>query len=252
MIPRTKFIRRKFRSTVAALAALTVGGLCIALPATASAQITVSAFPVPPTLDEPSPNTQVSQVEPAIEPAPDGSNAEWFLVNAQWQDLLSVTPTGTMTAVGTGFATDAGAPDAYASVDADGYDWVLDNYQGSPEQALYAVGAPGTSRAGVTRVASFNGYSEDMTLGSDGAIYIGDNAGNIIQCRITAAPSATCDPAPITGPFDGGAYAIGSGGNAIWFTDAAGDFSSLQRAGSFSWSLLDRGKHRPWDDGDCR
>lgn len=233
LIPRTKLIRRKFRSTIAALAAVAVGGLCIALPATASAQIAVSAFRVPPTLDEPSPNTHVSQVEPAIEPAPDGSNAEWFLVNAQWQDLLSVTPTGTMTHVGTGFASDAGAPDTYASVDADGFDWVLDNFQGSPEQALYAAGAPGSSHAGVTRVASFNGYSEDMTLGSDGDIYIGDNAGNIIQCAITAAPSATCVPAPITGPFDGGAYSIGSGGNAIWFTDAAGDFNGYS-AGAFS------------------
>ena len=181
---------------------------------------------MPATLDKPSPNTKVSQLEPAIEPAPDGSNAEWFLVNAQWQDLLSLTPAGTMTAVGTGFATDAGAPDAYASVDADGYDWILDNYQGSPEQALYAVGAPGTARAGVTKVATFDGYSEDMTLGSDGTLYIGDNSGNIIQCRITAAPAAECNPAPITGAFDGGAYAMGSGGGAVWFTDAAGNFGS--------------------------
>ena len=121
LIPRTKFMRRKFRSTIAALTALIVSGLCIALPGTASAQIAVSAFPVPPTLDQPSPNTDVSQAEPAIEPAPDGSNVEWFLVNAQWQDLLSMTPTGTMAHVGTGFATDVGPPDAYASVDADGF-----------------------------------------------------------------------------------------------------------------------------------
>ena len=166
MIPRTKFIRRKFRSAAATLAALTVGGLCIALPGTAAAAITVSAFPVPPTLDQPSPHTGISLVEPAIEPAPNGSNAEWFLVNAQWQDLLSVTPVGAMTAVGTGFANDAGAPDAYASVDARGFDWILDNYQGSPEQRLYAVGATGSPHPGVTTVASFNGYSEDMTLGS--------------------------------------------------------------------------------------
>src|ERR1700735_4874993 len=103
LIPRTKFIRRKFRSTIAALTALIVGGLCVALPGTASAHIAVSPCPVPPTLDQPSPNTGISQVEPAIEPAPDGSNAEWFVVSAQWQDVLSVTPTGTMAHVGTGF-----------------------------------------------------------------------------------------------------------------------------------------------------
>jgi hypothetical protein len=175
----------------------------------------------------------ISQVEPAIEPAPDGSNAEWFVTNAQWQDVLSVTPTGTMAQVGTGFATDAGAPDTYASADADGFDWVLDNYQGSPEQALYAVGPPGSARAGVTRVASFNGYSEDMTIGSDGHLYMADNAGNIIQCAITAKPSATCVPAPISGPFDGGAYSIGSGGSDIWFTDAAGDLNAYT-SGTFS------------------
>jgi hypothetical protein len=225
-------MRRKFRSTIAALA-LTVGGLCIALPGTASAQIAVSAFPVPPTLDQASPNTDVSQAEPAIEPAPDGSNVEWFLVNAQWQDLLSMTPTGTMAHVGTGFATDVGPPDAYASVDADGFDWILDNFQGSPEQALYAAGAPGSPHAGVTRVASFNGYSEDMTVGSDGHLYIADNDGNIIRCAITRAPSAVCVPAPISGPFDGGAYSIGSGGNAIWFTDAAGNFNAYS-GGAFS------------------
>jgi hypothetical protein len=225
LIPRTKFMRRKFRSTIAALTALIVSGLCIALPGTASARVAVSAFPVPPTLDQPSPSSDTSQLEPAIEPAPDGSNSEWFVVNAQWQDLLSITPTGTMGHVGTGFATDAGPPDTYASVDADGFDWILDNSQGSPEQALYAAGPPHSPHAGVTRVASFNGYSEDMTLGSDGELYIADNAGNIIKCAITKAPSAVCVRAPISGPFDGGAYSIGSAGNAIWFTDAAGNLN---------------------------
>jgi hypothetical protein len=238
LIPRTNFMRRKFRSAIATLTTLIVGGLCVALPGTASARIAVSAFTVPPTLDKPSPSKSVSLVEPAIEPAPDGSNSEWFLVNAQWQDLLSVTPTGTMGHVGTGFSTDSGPPDTYASVDADGFDWILDNSQGSPEQALYAAGAPGSPHAGVTRVASFNGYSEDITLGSDGDLYIADNAGNIIQCAIKTAPSAICVPAPISGPFDGGAYSIGSGGNAIWFTDAAGNLNAYS-GGVFSgpyWS----------------
>jgi hypothetical protein len=226
LITRTTFIRRKFRSTAAAGAALAVTWLGIALPGTALARITVSGFRVPPTLDQPSPNTSVSELEPAIEPAPDGSDAEWFVVNAQWQDLLSVTPSGSMTSVGTGFANDLGAPDTYASVDADGFDWVLDNYQGSPEQALYAVAPKGTPRAGVNQVASFNGYSEDITLGSDGALYIADNSGDMIRCYITAAPSADCVPAPITAPFDGGAYSVGSGGSDIWFTDAAGELDS--------------------------
>jgi len=192
VIPRTKFVGLKFRSFATGLAAFAVAGLWIALPASASAQITVSAFPVPATLDRPSPNTKASEVGPAIEPAPDGSNAEWFLVNAQWQDLLSVTPTGTMTKVTTGFSTDAGPPDTYASVDADGFDWVLDNDQGSPEQTLYAIGPKGTPSGGLNRVASFNGYSQDMALGSDGAIYIADNSGNVVKCQITATPTAAC------------------------------------------------------------
>ena len=80
-------------------------------------------------------------LEPAIEPAPDGSNAEWFVVSGQSQDLLSITPTGQQTRVASGLPADSGYPDNYASVDADGYDWVLDNDQGQPENVLYAVGA---------------------------------------------------------------------------------------------------------------
>jgi hypothetical protein len=72
-----------------------------------------------------------------------------------------------------------------------------------------------------------------MTLGADGDLYIADNAGNIIQCKITTAPSATCVPAPISASFDGGAYSIGSGGSAIWFTDAAGNLNAYS-SGAFS------------------
>ena len=76
------------------------------------------------------------------------------------------------------FASDSGTPVNYASVDADGYDWVLDNDQGQPENVLYAVGAADSPSPGLNPVARFGDYGQDMTLGPDGALYISDNDGH--------------------------------------------------------------------------
>ena len=65
---------RKLRS-IAVL--LLMAAAALMLPAIASAQVTVSAYPV--TLDT-APVGSNSTLEPAIAPAPDGANAEWFVV----------------------------------------------------------------------------------------------------------------------------------------------------------------------------
>jgi virginiamycin B lyase len=189
--------------------------------------VAVTSFPVSPQLVATAGVGGALQV-PALAPAPDGSDAEWMIVNGGRQDLISVTPTGQQKMVRlSAFQSDNGPPDVYESVDADGFDWVLDNDQGAPEDNLYAVGAASSESPGVNPVATFNGYAEDMTLGSDGALYITDNAGNIIRCQLTPVPSATCSRTPLNEAFDGGGYAIGGGAGLVWFTDATGELGAI-------------------------
>jgi macrodomain Ter protein organizer (MatP/YcbG family) len=211
------------RSTIVAV--LVAVGAGFALPAVVDAKVTVTGYEVSPALDG-TPAGGTTAVEPAIAPAPDGSNAEWFVVSGQSQNLLSITPTGQQASVVTGLASDAGSPDNYASVVADGYDWILDNDQG-PGNVLYAVGAADSPSPGLNPVARFGDYGQDMTLGPDGALYVSDNDG-IIRCEISAAPSAACTAAAIPPPFytGAGAFAIGAGGNAVWFTDGAGELGA--------------------------
>jgi streptogramin lyase len=242
LIYGTGQIHRKLRS---AAAVLTIAAAwCLALPGIASATVSVSGIQASTALDG-IPSGGNTLLEPAIAPAPDGSNAEWFVVSGQNQDLLSITPTGQQSRVGRGLPTDSGYPDNYASVDADGYDWVLDNDQGQPENVLYAVGAANSPSPGLNPVAGLNGYAEDMTLGPDGALYISDNAGGVIRCGITTTPTASCAEAAITAPFDGGAYAIGNSGASVWFTDAAGELGSYASPNTFAGPFATLGNIDP-------
>lgn len=226
LIHRTSNEHRKLRWTTA----VTVASAALALPAVAGAQVTVSGYPVSSSL-APAPSGGISIVEPAIAPAPDGSDAEWFVVSGTKQWLLSISPTGQQSSVANGLASDDGTPVNYASVDADGYDWVLDNDQG-PGNVLYAVGASDSPSPGLNPVARFGDYGQDLTLGPDGALYASDNDG-IIRCQITAAPSASCSTVAIPPPFytGAGAFAIDGGGNAVWFTDGAGELGAYASNG---------------------
>lgn len=226
---------RKLRSSAAMVAAMAASLAVVAwllLPAVAGAKVLVTGYEISPSLDA-APSGGNTTIEPAIAPAPDGSDAEWFVVSGQNQDLLSITPTGEQSRVVRGLASDAGSPDNYASVVADGYDWILDNDQG-PGNVLYAVGAADSPNPGLNPVARFGDFGQDMTLGADGALYVSDNAG-IIRCEITPAPSATCTTAAIPPPFytGAGAFAIGAGGDSIWFTDG-GDQLGGYSAGGFT------------------
>jgi virginiamycin B lyase len=227
-------MHRKLRwVTLACLGLLAPAGLS-AMPQSAlgasshsTENVTVTSFPVSPQLVATGGAGGTLQV-PALAPAPDGSDSEWIIVDGGRQDLISVTPTGQQKMVQlSAFQSDNGPPDVYASVDADGFDWVLDNDQGAPEDNLYAVGAASSESPGVNPVATFNGYAEDMTLGADGALYITDNAGNIIRCQISAVPSASCSTTPLNEAFDGGGYAIGGGAGLVWFTDATGELGTI-------------------------
>ena len=229
-------MHRKLRWTAAvavgAAVAFASAALALAAPSVAGAQagprITVSAHPV--ALDA-APSGANSLVEPAITAAPDGSDAEWFVLSGRSQALLSISPTGRQSTIAAGLAADAGQPVSYASVAADGYDWILDNDQG-PGNVLYAVGAAGSPSPGLNQVARLGDYGQDMTLGPDGSLYIADNDG-VIRCRITPAPAASCAAAVIPPPFyDGaGAFAIDGGGNAVWFTDGAGTLGAYAATG---------------------
>ena len=234
LIHRTNLTHSKLRSAVAAatVAVVAFAVSVMAGPGAASAQatpqITVSGFRV--TMDSAPVGTN-SSVEPAITAAPDGSDAEWFVVNGRNQSLLSISPTGRQSTIASGLASDAGTPVTYASVVADGYDWILDNDQG-PGNVLYAVGASNSPSPGLNPVARFGDYGQDMTLGPDGSLYIADNDG-VIRCRITAAPSASCSTAPVPPPFYNGAgtFAIDGGGNAVWFTDGSGELGAYGSGG---------------------
>jgi hypothetical protein len=214
------------------IAALAIIGAALLLPAVAGAQttpkITLSAYPV--SLDA-APAGGNSLVEPAISAAADGSNAEWFVLSGRTQNLISISPTGQQSTVASGLASDNGAPVTYASVDADGYDWILDNDQG-PGNVLYAVGAADSPSPGLNPVARFGDYGQDMTLGPDGSLYIADNDG-IIRCRISSAPSASCATESIPSPFytGAGAFAVDGGGNAVWFTDGSGGLGAYSSNG---------------------
>jgi streptogramin lyase len=229
---------------VAAVGIVAAGGACLAMPAIANAGVTVSGIPASTSLDAVPPGGN-TLLQPAIAPAPDGSNAEWFVVSGQNQDLLAITPTGQQSRIALGLPADSGYPDTYASVDADGYDWILDNDQGQPENVLYAVGAASSPNPGLNPVAGFNGYAQDMTLGPDGALYLSDNAGGVIRCRVTPTPSANCAEAGIADPFDGGAYAIGNSGSSVWFTDAAGALGSYVAPETFAGPFATPGNIDP-------
>lgn len=222
--------RWKLRSTSLAVLA---GTVALILPAAAEASVTVAGYPVSTSLVY-VPSGGNTAVEPAIEPAPDGSDAEWVTVSGDRQNVISFTPIGAEKRVVGGLAADSGIPDNYASVDADGYDWILDNDQGQPENVLYAVGAAGSVSPGLNPVATFDGYGEDMTLGPDGALYISDNTGGIVRCQITATPSAVCSSTQIGYTFDGGAYALATVGSSLWFTDAGGQLGTYSYPGTFS------------------
>src|SRR5579875_2446561 len=163
-----------------------VGAVCLLVPLPARARqpdtVSVSAYPVASSLD-PGPGGSSPVLEPALAPAPDGSAAEWFVLSGRQQDVASITPGGAQALVATGLASDAGPPVTYASVTAEGYDWVLDNDQG-PGNVLYAVGAADSESPGLNPVARFGDYGQDMALGPDGSLYVSDNDG-IIRCRIT-------------------------------------------------------------------
>jgi len=225
LIQRTSVTNGKLRSAIALLA---LALAALVLPAAANAQVTVSAYPV--TLDA-APLGSTSLVEPALAAAPDGSDSEWFVVSGRTQNLLSISPTGQQSTIASSLASDAGTPVTYASVDADGYDWILDNDQG-PGNVLYAVGAADSPSPGLNPVARFGDYGQDMTLGPDGSLYISDNDG-IIRCRITSAPSASCSTNAVPAPFytGAGAFAIDGGGNAVWFTDGSGELGAYDASG---------------------
>ena len=228
-VQRTSLKPIKCRSVIAALATAAVA---LVLPTVADAQtspaITLSAHPV--TLDTAPPGSN-SSVQPAISPAADGSDAEWFVVSGRAQNLISISPSGQQSTVAANLASDNGSPVTYASVDADGYDWILDNDQG-PGNVLYAVGAADSPSPGLNPVARFGDYGQDMTLGPDGSLYISDNDG-IIRCRITSAPSASCRSTAVPSPFytGAGAFAIAGGGNAVWFTDGFGGLGAFGATG---------------------
>ncbi len=232
----TDLAHRKLRWLATLLAG--AAALLIILPGVADAKVTVAGYPISTSLVY-VPSGGETVAEPAIQPAPDGSDTEWVTVSGDRQNVISLTPAGAQTRVVAGLAADSGTPDNYASVDADGYDWILDNDQGQPENVLYAVGAADSVSPGLNPVATFNGYGEDMTLGPDGALYISDNSGNIIRCQITAIPSAVCTATGIGSPFDGGAYAIASAGSSVWFTDAGGELGSYSYPSTFG---------APWAD----
>ena len=164
-------------------------------------------------------------------PAPDGTNAEWFVVSGRNQQVISVTPTGRQQSVASGMATGVNGPLLYASVDADGYDWIMDNDQG-PGNVLYAVGAPNSQSPGLNPVARFGNYGQDLTLGPDGALYVADNTG-LIRCQISQAPAASCATTALAPPFytGAGAFAVGSGGGQVWFTDGLGELGAYGPAG---------------------
>jgi len=226
LIQRTSFERRKLRS---ALMAALIGATALLLPAVARAQpITLSAYPI---TSDPTPSGLGSLAEPALSAAPDGSDAEWLVVSGKTQSLISISPDGKQSTVASGLASDNGAPVTYASVEADGYDWILDNDQG-PGNVLYAVGASSSPSPGLNPVARFGDYGQDMTLGPDGSLYIADNEG-IIRCRISSAPSASCSAIGLPSPFytGAGAFAIDGGGNAVWFTDGDGGLGAYAANG---------------------
>jgi streptogramin lyase len=246
---RTNSKPRKLRCTTLACLGLLVAGGCSftaqdalgSSSRTSTENVTVTSFPVSPQLVATAAVGGNLQI-PTLAPAPDGSNAEWMVVSGGRQDLISITPTGQQKMVQlSAFQADNGPPDTYVSVDADGFDWVLDNDQGAPEDNLYAVGAPSSESPGVNPVATFNGYAEDMTLGSDGALYVTDNAGNIIRCQITAVPSATCSRTPLNDAFDGGGYAVGAGAGLTWFTDATGELGAIDSQDNVSGPYADTG-----------
>ncbi|MGC9220561.1 MAG: hypothetical protein ACP5H2_04315 [Solirubrobacteraceae bacterium] len=233
----TKHHKLRWLMPVGLLCAVVLLGAAPAADAAKAARrvpsVTVSAFVVPPRLVATAGVGNTTTQVPALAPAPDGSNAEWVVVNGSHQDLLSITPAGIASIVaGDAFNADNGPPFNYASVDGDGYDWIIDNDQSGPDDTLYAVGGQGSASPGVNPVATFNGYAEDMTLGADGALYVSNNAGSVVRCAITAAPSAVCSTLPLSGSFDGGAYALGASGRLVWFTDAAGQLGALSSGGS--------------------
>ena len=215
----------------ACAAALVVALLpALTLPAAAQARPAVNIYPVPPALDPPL-SGGATAVEPAIVPAPDGADAEWFVVSGRSQAVVSIAPGGKQVLVARGLAAGVGIPSAYASVDAEGYDWILDNDQG-PGNVLYAVGAADSPNPGINQVARFGDYGQAMALGPDGALYVADNQG-VIRCRITGAPSAACSTAAVPPPFytGAGAFAIGAGAGAVWFTDGLGEIGAYTSAG---------------------
>ena len=131
LIHRTSNKHRKLRWATA----VTVASAVLALPAIASAKVTVSGYAVSSSL-APAPLGGYSIVEPAIAPAPDGSDAEWFVVSGTRQSMLSISPTGQQSSVASGLASDDGTPVNYASVDADGYDWVDQSSDSSAQSGL--------------------------------------------------------------------------------------------------------------------
>jgi streptogramin lyase len=232
VLKRTDGVRLKLRSAaIRLIGAAVLSGLCaLGAPAAAQAKVAVTGYAVSSAVAPAAPGVG-SFSEPALVPAPNGSDAEWLVVSGRNQQVVSITPTGQQQTIASGMATGVNGPLLYASVAADGYDWILDNDQG-PGNVLYAVGAPDSQSPGLNPVARLGDYGQDLTLGPDGALYAADNTG-LIRCQISAAPAASCSTTPLPLPFytGAGAFALGAGGGQVWFTDGLGELGSYGPAG---------------------
>ena len=169
-----------------AVAAGTGGAtLAISLPASAQTSETPS-LQVTPIPDSLFPDPSGNVFDDALAPAADGAGEELILTGGAGDSTdLEASLAGAFSPPPSVPAL--GSTPFVAITDADGYDWALS------DSGLYAIAPGGAATAfPVPTDAGLAPLFTDLAVGLDGNLYLADSNGNVDQCVITDAPSATC------------------------------------------------------------
>jgi hypothetical protein len=216
-----RVLKSPFGAAVASTLAVLAGiGAAAALPASASSaeSIKVQVFPA---------TGAVSGALPtgAIAAAPSGADEFFMLTKGSGSEdsVWQVTAGGMVTDLGP-----VGIGKPVGMVETHGSDWMVTQVPDSTHPpGVFQIDSTGTAES-FTALGT-NGDVRDLTIGSDGDLYVSDNSGNVWQDEASSTPSPKAFADGATA-FD----AIGSVGGKIWLTDDNGNLYSMTLTGSFA------------------
>ena len=149
-------MHRKLRSAAAVLTIAAAGAL--RCPASRARRVTVSGYPGLDGAGRRRHRAATTLLEPAIAPAPDGSNAEWFVVSGHEPGSALDHPDRAAVPVASGLPRGCRLPGQLCERRRRRLRLGPRQRPGPPENVLYAVGAADSPSPGLNPVAGFDDY----------------------------------------------------------------------------------------------